>query len=196
MFRLSKNKSSYVYCGVIEFTSQERTIIVPNWMMKFLDISEGSRVFVNSVTLPQAEFLKFKPRDERFLKLQNPKNILENNLNQYNTLFTGQVIRFDYLNNIWELEVVETKPTLGVCICNANTVFELVGNQDVPSGTMSPQRRYKGELAVVPQDKEELNNKLQEGSKFVQAVKQQKQNQDQDMNYWANLGKPYRLGKK
>lgn len=131
-FRLNKTGSyTTVYCGVIEFTADEKKMYVPNWIMETLFINQGERVSITSVTLPKGSYLKLKPRNERFLKLQNPKNILEHHLKRYTTLYLGQTLRINYLNCIWEIDVVETKPTEAICINNADVRLDFESDEQV-----------------------------------------------------------------
>lgn len=161
-FRLNKSGSlNCIYAGVIDFSADDRKMYVPRWMMEVMFIQEGQRVSITSVTIPKAEYIKLKPRDERFLKLQNPKNVLENHLKDFTTLYKGQTIRINYLNREWEIDVLETMPTDAVCINNANVILDLVSEE-----ILKRQEQQQKELKKL----NEMNEKKDESSTPKQVV--------------------------
>ena len=127
-FKLSNKKSKReVYCGVLEFTSNDPHIIyVPRWLMLNLGVEDGERVNVDSVTLEKGEFIKLRPQSELFFKLKNPKRLLERHLTNFTTMFQGEIISINYLGKRFDIDVLETKPDKAINVVNTNINLEFV----------------------------------------------------------------------
>lgn len=94
-------------------------------MMQNLLLNEGDQVEVKSVSLEVATFSKFQPQNSDFLNISNPKAVLEHYLRNFACLTTGDIIAIKYNEKIYELLVMETKPSNAVKIieCDLNVEF-------------------------------------------------------------------------
>ena len=81
-----------------------------------LFIISGGLLQVESASLPVATFAKFQPHSTDFLDMTNPKAVLEARLRNFACLSTGDVIAIMYNNKIYELSVLETKPSNAVSV--------------------------------------------------------------------------------
>merc|ERR1712203_517484 len=92
----------------------------------------GGLIQVQLVNLPVATYSKFQPLTKDFLDLTNPKAVLEMRLRHFACLSKGDIVAIN--NNIYELNVMGTKPAAAVSIieCDMNVDFE------APQGTRSP----------------------------------------------------------
>lgn len=63
------------HCGVLEFTAEEGTCLLPYWMMQNLFIPEGGDVTIESVNLRKGTFVKIRPHETAFIDLPNPKAV-------------------------------------------------------------------------------------------------------------------------
>jgi ubiquitin fusion degradation protein 1 len=117
-------------CGVLEFTAEEGTCFVPNWIMTNLDINEGQSVYIRNVSLPQATFIKFKPvlnlckTQLEFLELTDPRAVLEHVLRSFSCATIGDKIHFDYNFKEYIIEVIDVKPKKACCIIEADIEVE------------------------------------------------------------------------
>eukprot|EP01059_Diplonema_ambulator_P017575 TRINITY_DN29592_c0_g1_i1.p1 TRINITY_DN29592_c0_g1~~TRINITY_DN29592_c0_g1_i1.p1 ORF type:complete len:306 (+),score=56.15 TRINITY_DN29592_c0_g1_i1:52-918(+) len=110
MFKISNpvtGKSSH--CGVLEFTADEGCVVVPYWMLQLLGVGESERVVVESVTLPRGTFMKIQPVEEAFIRLSNPKVVLESRLNNFSCLTKGDTILINYNDRNYEIIILEVK---------------------------------------------------------------------------------------
>lgn len=144
LFKLTNTASSRTtHCGVLEFVADEGKVYIPYWMMQNLTLEEGGLLQVESASLPVATFAKFQPHSTEFLDMTNPKAVLEARLRNFACLSTGDVIAIMYNNKIYELSVLETKPSNAVSVieCDLNVDFAPpVGYQDpsIKSGSSKP----------------------------------------------------------
>lgn len=134
LFKISNNRrNKSTHCGVLEFVADEGKVYIPYWMMQNLTLEEGGLLQVESASLPVATFAKFQPHSTEFLDMTNPKAVLEARLRNFACLSTGDVIAIMYNNKIYELSVLETKPSNAVSVieCDLNVDFAPpVGYQD------------------------------------------------------------------
>jgi ubiquitin fusion degradation protein 1 len=109
------SKHYKTHCGVIEFTSDEGTCFIPEWIMKNLYIDEGEFIYIRNVSLSNASFIKFKP-ELQFLELSDPRAVLEYILRSFSCVTIGDKLHFHYNLKEYILEVIEVKPKKACCI--------------------------------------------------------------------------------
>ncbi|GJQ79846.1 putative ubiquitin fusion degradation protein UFD1 [Trypoxylus dichotomus] len=126
LFKLTNKKTNRkTHCGVLEFVADEGNVYLPLWMMNNLVLEENDFIQVESVSLPVGTFSKFQPLSPDFLDITNPKAVLENCLRTFACLTTGDVIAVKYNQKVYELCVLETKPSDAISIieCDMNVEF-------------------------------------------------------------------------
>jgi hypothetical protein len=103
------------HVGVLEFNAPEGVAVVPTWIANSLGITpdEGQKVCVERKSLPKGTFAKLQPLTTAFAeRIEQPKEALEEFLSShYATLSKGDTIRLDTGVEIFELQVLETKPS-------------------------------------------------------------------------------------
>ena len=124
------------HCGVLEFTAEEGRCYMPFWMMQNLIIEEGAILKVKNVTLPKANFVKFRAQSVDFLDISNPKAVLEYTLRKYTCVTTGDMICLPYSGKNYYLEVTEVKPNGAASIIEADVNVDF----DEPVGYKAPPR--------------------------------------------------------
>lgn len=126
LFRIESGEK-FTHCGVNEFIAEEGRVHVPYWIMKNLGVNEGAILRVTNVSLPVATFSLFKPHNEDFFKITDPKSVLEKALSNYSCLTAGDVITIGHEGENHILEVKETKPENAVCIveCDMSVDFQM-----------------------------------------------------------------------
>ncbi|XP_072038007.1 ubiquitin recognition factor in ER-associated degradation protein 1-like isoform X2 [Amphiura filiformis] len=126
LFKLTNKKTDRMsHCGVLEFVADEGKVYLPYWMMQNLLLQEGDLLQVESTSLQVASYSKFQPQSTEFLDISNPKAVLENILRGFACLTKNDMIAIKYNDRIYELQVLETKPSDAVCIieCDMNVEF-------------------------------------------------------------------------
>lgn len=126
MFQLqNRNTKKSIYVGVIDFTANNCTTYVPNRMMKELDIKEGERININSVTLPKCTQVTIGMSKE-FSENHDPKGVLEYNLRGKACLYLNQKIQIEYTGDTYILEVLNLEPADQVSILNSDISLNLM----------------------------------------------------------------------
>ena len=70
--------------------------------------------------------MKVQPHKEEFIRLPDPRAILEVELRNFICITKGDTIRVTYQNKSYDLDVLEVKPKSTYnCICTINTDIEV-----------------------------------------------------------------------
>ena len=79
MFEISNPRQAQhrLHCGVLEFVAQEGMVYLPYWMMENMRLNEGDIVHLRSATLQKGRYVKLQPQTTDFIKISNPKAVLE-----------------------------------------------------------------------------------------------------------------------
>ena len=85
-----------MHCGVLEFIAQEGMVYLPFWMMENMHLNEGDVVHLRSATLQKGSFVKLQPQTTDFIKISNPKAVLEQSLRNFSALTKGETFRIEY----------------------------------------------------------------------------------------------------
>ncbi|KAL9101103.1 MAG: hypothetical protein Q9163_003597, partial [Psora crenata] len=104
-------KETKTHAGVLEFIAEEGKIYLPYWMLQTLVLEPGDLLQIKSTDLPPGNFIKLQPQSPAFLEISDPKAVLENAFRNFACLSVGDVFTFSYNDNIYEIEVLETKPS-------------------------------------------------------------------------------------
>jgi hypothetical protein len=100
------------HCGVIEFSAEEGRAYVPHWMMANLALPEGGFLSVRSAQLPKGRYVKFRPLTTDFIRLSNPKAVLEKHLPRFSCLTKGDSICVNYAGKNYHIDVLDLKPAV------------------------------------------------------------------------------------
>lgn len=122
--------------------------------MQTLLLEPGDLVQVKSTDLPPGQFIKLQAQSTSFLDISDPKAVLENAFRNFSCLTKGDVFTFAYNDQVYEMAVLETKPSNNT---NAVSVLETdlevdfappVGYEEIqrPSGTSTPLSGVSGKL--------------------------------------------------
>merc|ERR1712023_346645 len=113
-----------LHCGVLEFIAQEGMVYLPFWMMENLNLHEGDILFLRSATIAKGQYVKLQPQTSDFLKISNPKAVLETTLRHFSALTRGQTFRINYNKKKYDIGVVDVKGERGennaICIIEAD----------------------------------------------------------------------------
>ncbi|MCJ1284268.1 Ubiquitin recognition factor in ER-associated degradation protein 1 [Xylographa opegraphella] len=132
-------KEKMTHAGVLEFIAEEGKIYLPFWLMQTLLLEPGDLLQIKSTDLPPGQFIKLQAQSTAFLDISDPKAVLENAFRNFSCLTKGDIFTFSYNDQIFEMAVLETKPTT-----NKNAIGVLETDLEVdfaaPIGYEEPQR--------------------------------------------------------
>ena len=133
------------HCGVLEFSAEEGRIYMPHWMMENLLLQEGSVVTVENKSLPKATYTKLQPQENAFIKVSNPKAILEHALRRFSCLTKGNQFTIIYNNNKYNIKVCDLKPANACSIIETDCQVDF----EAPPNWAQEEARLKNEQAAA-----------------------------------------------
>ncbi|KAI9102834.1 ubiquitin fusion degradation protein 1 [Phlyctochytrium arcticum] len=114
LFRLTNQAHDRAtHSGVLEFTAEEGKVYLPQWMMQTLLLQEGQFLHITTTDLSLGTFVKIQPQSVDFLDISDPKAVLEQALRNFSTLTQGDILTFSYNDKLYDILVMETKPSGG-----------------------------------------------------------------------------------
>merc|ERR1719238_1970528 len=88
-------------------------VYLPYWMMENMHLNEGDIMHLRSVNLNKGSYVKLQPQLTDFIKISNPKAVLEQSLRNFSALTKGETFRIQYNKKKYDIGVVEVKPEGG-----------------------------------------------------------------------------------
>jgi ubiquitin fusion degradation protein 1 len=79
--------------------------------MQTLLLEPGDLLQIKSTDLPPGQFIKLQAQSTSFLDISDPKAVLENAFRNFSCLTKGDVFTFAYNDQVYEMAVLETKPS-------------------------------------------------------------------------------------
>jgi ubiquitin fusion degradation protein 1 len=118
-------------------------------MMQTLLLETGDLVQIKSTDLAPAALVKLQPQSTNFLDISDPKAVLEKAFRDFSTLTRGDIFSFSYNDTVYDVAVLEVKPTsdkMGVSMLETDVSVDFaspVGYVDPApsrgSGTSTPR---------------------------------------------------------
>lgn len=118
-------------------------------MMESLLVEMGDILQIKSTSLLPATLVKLQPQSTNFLDITDPKAVLEKAFRDFATLTQGDIFKFKYNDTVYEVAVLEVKPTsekMGVSMLETDVSVDFappVGYVDPSSnrgsGTSTPR---------------------------------------------------------
>lgn len=130
LFQLESRQGRKTHCGVQEFIAEEGHANVPYWLMQNLLVAEGGMVTIRNANLPKGTFVKFQPQTSDFLKISNPKAVLEATLRNFTCLTKGDSIAINYNNKVYYIDVLEVAPGEAISIIETDVNVEFAAPKD------------------------------------------------------------------
>lgn len=122
------------YCGILEFTAPEGTMIAPSWVRASVGLAENQQVEVRRVALPMCTFIKIKSYlPDNLDKSFNIKAMLEWKLRDFMALSINQNLVFNERGHHFKFEVIEVRPGHQAAITDSDITLELITENDKPS---------------------------------------------------------------
>lgn len=157
------------HCGVLEFTAEEGTVLVPSFLMTNLHLRERSLVRIVYAALPVAASLKLQPHAKAFFdNLSNVRAVLEVVLRDFACVSVGDTFFVPWNGREYAVDVVETKPSDAVSIIDTDCAVDFAPALDDVQQASPPAVR---KVDVVGVEKVEHGRPREEGKselpKFV-----------------------------
>lgn len=130
LFKLTSRDGRSTHCGVQEFVAEEGHANLPYWQMQNLLVSEGAMIQITNVNLPKGEYVKFQPQTSDFLKISNPKAVLEATLRSFTCLTEGDTIAISYNDRVYYIDVKKVAPGEAISIIETDVNVEFEAPQD------------------------------------------------------------------
>ncbi|KAL1814230.1 hypothetical protein ACET3Z_024295 [Daucus carota] len=113
------------HCGVLEFSAEEGSVFLPEWMMRNLSLEQGQLVEIEYTGLSKGRFLKVQPHSSEFVKnLENPKEVMERLLRDFACLTIGDTIMVNHENQEYYIDIVEAMPKDAVSLFETDCELE------------------------------------------------------------------------
>lgn len=113
------------HCGVLEFTAEEGTVLVPSCLMANLHLRERSLVRIAYAALPIAASLKLQPHAKEFFDdVCNVRVLLEAALKDFACVSVGDTIFVPWNGMEYAVDVVEAKPGEAVSVIDTDCAVD------------------------------------------------------------------------
>merc|ERR1719231_461596 len=102
-------------------------------------LNEGDIVHLKSASIQKGSFVKLQPQTTDFIKISNPKAVLEQSLRSFSALTKGETFRILYNKKKYDIGVVEVRPAgrpfqpneaEAVCIIEADVEVDFAAPAD------------------------------------------------------------------
>lgn len=163
LFKLTSRDGRSTHCGVQEFVAEEGHANLPYWLMQNLLVSEGSMITISNVNLPKGTFVKFRPQTSDFLKIANPKAVLEATLRTFTCLTKGDTIAISYNNKVYYIDVLEVAPGVAISIIETDVNVEF----EAPSDYVEPTVKKEADVKTKNQGKMQIGNSVSDRSAII-----------------------------
>ncbi|KAJ2613047.1 ubiquitin fusion degradation protein [Coemansia sp. RSA 1365] len=179
--------------GVLEFTSEEGRVYLPQWMMDTLHLQPGSSVEITNVALLQGALTKLQAQSTDFLEISDHRAVLERALRKFSALTVGDVISIEYNDHEYKLAVLETQPSpSAINIVETDLKVDFAA----PVGYVDPPRAGVGSQAS---NNTSLGDTSRPSSSIAKDVRQKEEvakDEAANLRFQAFRGSGARLGAK
>ncbi|CAD8173301.1 unnamed protein product [Paramecium octaurelia] len=155
IFRLqsTQDDKKCTYVGVLEFTAEEGTCVIPDWMFESMGFFDGCNIIIShEKKLEQGKLIRIQPHETAFIDLPDPRAILENHLRNFICLTEGETISINFHNTNYLIDIVKVEPTnnlKAVCINEADVEIDFMKPLDFND---APPNLIKKSSSLVQQE--------------------------------------------
>ncbi|KAK9764797.1 hypothetical protein K7432_007414 [Basidiobolus ranarum] len=127
-FRLLNEKKKVIsHAGVREFTAEEGTVELPEWLVTSLDMKVGENVIITAKKLPKGTWGRMRPLTEGYKTIPDFRSAFEANFRaKFTTLTAGEVISIKYGAQLYQFLIEALKPEDAVDIVDTDLELEIV----------------------------------------------------------------------
>ncbi|CAD8151783.1 unnamed protein product [Paramecium octaurelia] len=106
---LDEKKSIYV--GVLEFTADKGTCVVPDWIFDAMGFTNGLKIPITFESINTlGRLIKVQPHKTAFIQLPDPKYILKSYLKNFTCLTQNETISIKYQDVNYLIDIVKVEP--------------------------------------------------------------------------------------
>ena len=109
-------KNIKIYTGPLDFCAPDGECYLPAWLMKQLDLAEGSLLSIATANFPSGTYASFQPHSSDFLDVPNHYYLLMKTLDHFAALTAGSTIRVTDGKRIYYLDVLEVRAKAGAAV--------------------------------------------------------------------------------
>ncbi|EDR24444.1 ubiquitin fusion degRadation protein, putative [Entamoeba dispar SAW760] len=189
----SQKFTKRIVCGVESFSSPDFTYF-PQWILDYLHLQPGDAATVLKVSIPKGKSVTFKPLQNTFYSVEDPKKTLEAILRNYMTLTLNTTITFqmntvlDGMNIATDVSVLisEVQPFTSIYIRETELIVEFEENPEISPKYNKPQ----------PMEEEKSEEEEDIDFKFTSVIQQPVEQQMADSSDFKPFeGEGSRLGR-
>lgn len=167
LFQVESRDGRKTHCGVHEFIAEEGHANMPYWLMQNLLVVEGGMITIRNANLPKGTFVKFQPQTSDFLKISNPKAVLEATLRGFSCLTKGDSIAINYNDKTYYIDVLEVAPGEAISIIETDVNVEFAAPADyvepeVPTASASSAGQATTKKVPIGQSDNDPSARLKE----------------------------------
>ena len=133
-------------------------------MFQRLYLTEGMMVNLRNVSLPKGKFVRIRPHQTEFIKISNPRAVLENNLRNYLCVTKGDTITVQFNKKKYSIDIVECQPKDAISLTNVDVEVDFEKPLDYKEE--EEQKLTKKNSLKMNEEKkltdEEIKNKFQD----------------------------------
>ena len=129
LFQISNNGKT-VHCGVLEFTTPNGEMHLPQWMMTQLGIKNEDKAFIKYNELPKGKLIQFQPHTSDFLNITDHKSVLEKCLVNFACLSIGDTIPIYHEGEVFYGDIIDCKPSSAIGIINCDLEVDFKAPKD------------------------------------------------------------------
>ena len=107
-FRLESATGLKTWVGVMDFTADESSIVIPQWIMEYLGVN-GSVFVKYEPCIPKGKFVKFQPQEEDFYSIPECESFLQAALSNFCLIHLDQTIQLDIMDVIVAIILMDMK---------------------------------------------------------------------------------------
>ena len=103
-FMIESSDGVISYCGVLDFTSDEGVVMIPNFILNQMGINGSDFVKIKYIgNIPKCDFVVLEPLDKFIFQIPDLDKFLENILSKYCLLYNQFIIEFNYDNSQYRI---------------------------------------------------------------------------------------------
>lgn len=98
-FMIESSQGIISYCGVLDFTSDEGIVLIPNFILNQMGINGSDFIKIKYIgNIPKCSFITLEPQDKFIFEIPDLDKFLENILSNYCLLYEQFVVEFKYFD--------------------------------------------------------------------------------------------------
>eukprot|EP01083_Nonionella_stella_P040060 108928_1 len=193
MFEVSnpQNPEKKIHVGVMEFSAREGTCFIPYWVMKNVDLEDGSLVTLKNIQLPKGRFIQLQPHLTRFTELSDPHAVLERQLRQYSCMTKGTTIAIQHGGDTYYLDITKVEPVDAVSIIETDVEVDFAPPKDMQEEGPKPIASRSSASANFDWDSISANDTPETSKALNDSA-----SKESSGNYFSQLGQGHRLSAK